>query len=85
MTVLTHAHLCQKVDACWCLNGHYFIDFKEFNNHAVQVTYEEMATAMSGADVGIPKEDVLLVLDSADYNMDGKINFSEFRALILGH
>ena len=46
------------------------------------VTIEEMASAMERADVGIPLDDVLFVMDEA--NVHGEISFSDFASLMLG-
>lgn len=48
------------------------------------VTLDEVARAMETADVGIPHDDVIYLLQEADLNSDGKISFSEFRSLFLG-
>ena len=40
--------------------------------------------AMQKADVGIPTEDIMYLLEEADLNNDGTISFSEFRSLIFG-
>jgi len=44
----------------------------------------KVAVAMQKADVGILTEDIMYLLEEADLNTDGKISFSEFRALIFG-
>ena len=39
---------------------------------------------MQKADVGIPTEDIMYLLEEADLNNDGTISFPEFRSLIFG-
>ena len=40
---------------------------------------------MEKADVGIPNDEIVNVLQEADVNNDGTICFSEFRALLTGN
>ncbi|KAL5247948.1 hypothetical protein ACHWQZ_G017198 [Mnemiopsis leidyi] len=49
-----------------------------------EVSHQEVAVAMQKADVGIPAEDIMYLLEEADLNNDGTISFSEFRSLIFG-
>ena len=46
--------------------------------------FVKVAVAMQKADVGIPEEDIMYLLEEADLNQDGIISFSEFRGLIFG-
>ncbi|XP_063682711.1 uncharacterized protein LOC134817499 [Bolinopsis microptera] len=49
-----------------------------------EVSHEEVAVAMAKADVGIPHDEILYLLEEADLNRDGTISFSEFRSILFG-
>ena len=49
-----------------------------------EVSHEEVALAMGKADVGIPHDDILYLLEEADLNNDGTISFAEFRSILFG-
>lgn len=44
-----------------------------------------MAEALQQADVGIPATDIVNLLHSENYLGNGRISFTDFRNIIMGH